>query len=92
MSVSRSQCKSEGVFAYSFGLGTNPVHHPGDVDECTQPLDRVQPVNVKKDPPPTKRNVSMVANRFRVLSMDGEDDEQSEKNYAAAKESIGVGA
>ncbi|ELQ44401.1 hypothetical protein OOU_Y34scaffold00088g41 [Pyricularia oryzae Y34] len=67
-------------------------HHPGDVDECTQPLDRVQPVNVKKDPPPTKRNVSMVANRFRVLSMDGEDDEQSEKNYAAAKESIGVGA
>lgn len=34
----------------------------------------------------------MVANRFRVLSMDGEDDEQSQKNYAAAKESIGVGA
>ncbi|KAI6378110.1 hypothetical protein MCOR25_002354 [Pyricularia grisea] len=63
-----------------------------DVDECAQPLDRVQPVNTRKDPPPAKRHVSAVANRFKLLSMDGEDEDQSEQNYAAAKGSIGVGA
>ncbi|TLS22649.1 uncharacterized protein PpBr36_06001 [Pyricularia pennisetigena] len=61
-----------------------------DVDECAQPLDRVQLVNTRKDPPPAKRHVNTVANRFKLLSMDGEDEDPSEQNYAAAKGSIGV--
>lgn len=63
-----------------------------DLDECAQPLERVQPVIVKKEPPPTKRNTSAVANRFKLLSMEAEDEDQSEPNYASPQGPIGVGA
>ncbi|KLU89037.1 hypothetical protein MAPG_08015 [Magnaporthiopsis poae ATCC 64411] len=61
-----------------------------DVDECAQPLDRARPPKPRKETPPVKKPASAIANRFQLLNMDDDEDEDVTPSFAQAKEAVGI--
>ncbi|KAL8371426.1 hypothetical protein RB595_001297 [Gaeumannomyces hyphopodioides] len=61
-----------------------------DVDECAQPLDRARPPKPRKETPPAKKSASAIANRFHLLNMDDDEDDDVAPSFAQAKEAVGI--
>ncbi|KAL8338477.1 hypothetical protein RB601_006359 [Gaeumannomyces tritici] len=61
-----------------------------DVDECAQPLDRARPPKPRKETPPAKKPASAITNRFHLLNMDDDEDDDAAPSFAQAKEAVGI--
>ncbi len=66
-----------------------------DVDECAQPFDPVPIVKPKKEPAPPKKAPSATRNRFQLLNLDDDGDEEEDEMASAlqgAKNPVGIAA
>ncbi|KAL8400241.1 hypothetical protein RB594_000575 [Gaeumannomyces avenae] len=61
-----------------------------DVDECAQPLDRARPPKPRKETPPAKKPASAITNRFHLLNMDDDEDDDAAPSFAQAKGAVGI--
>lgn len=63
-----------------------------DVDECAQPFDPVPIQQPRKENPTQKKNGKSMANRFHLLNLDGEDDDDDISSPFRPKEVVGITA
>ncbi|WYZ40285.1 hypothetical protein EsH8_IV_000626 [Colletotrichum jinshuiense] len=47
-----------------------------DADECAQPLENTQTRRVQPQGPPFKSSINPMANRFQLLNLDGNEEEE----------------
>ncbi|KAI0905028.1 hypothetical protein F4823DRAFT_158495 [Ustulina deusta] len=59
-----------------------------DVDECDQPFEIIQRAPVKPHPPPAKTPVAGTRNRFDMLRLDDDDNNESDDKFDTSSEML----
>lgn len=62
-----------------------------DVDECAQPYVKVPPAKPRREALPAKKNSNSMPNRFHLLNLDGEDEDDISTAFQS-KTSVGITA
>lgn len=61
------------------------------MDECAQPYEKVPQSKPRKEAPPPKKNSTSMANRFHLLDLGDEEEDEISTTFQS-KKSVGIAA